>query len=295
MKYFVLALCTVSSICYGQDYRKQFNDAFDAKDTTAQKEILSAWEKVDPKNAELFTSYFNYYFQKARQEVVALTKEQPKGESLAFKDSTGQIAGYMGSQVSFDPALVQRGLDKIDQGIKLYPNRLDMRFGKIYALGKVERWDAFTEEIVKTVRYSNQNKNAWTWTDNVKKEEGQDFFLGALQDYQLQLYNTGDDALLTNMRTIANEVLKFYPDHIESLSNLSITYLIGNEPDKAIEVLLKAEKLNPKDAIVLGNIAHGYKMKGDKAKAIEYYEKTILYADPEMVEYSKQQIKELKN
>jgi tetratricopeptide (TPR) repeat protein len=97
------------------------------------------------------------------------------------------------------------------------------------------------------------------------------------------------------MGAIANEVLKFYPDHIESLSNLSITYLITEQYDKAIEVLLKAEKLAPTDAIVLGNIAQGYKLNGDKKRAIEYYEKAIKYADPVQVEYSRQQIKELKN
>jgi tetratricopeptide (TPR) repeat protein len=96
------------------------------------------------------------------------------------------------------------------------------------------------------------------------------------------------------MRTIAQEILKYYPNHIESLSNLSITYLLTGEYNKGIEPLLKAEKIDPKDAIVLGNIAQGYKLKGDKETEIEYYEKVIKYGDERSIAYAKQQIQELK-
>ena len=59
-------------------------------------------------------------------------------------------------------------------------------------------------------------------------------------------------------------------------------------------IIERAEKINPKDYIVLGNIALGYKLKGDKEKAIEYYEKTVEYGDESAKEYAKQQLKELK-
>jgi tetratricopeptide (TPR) repeat protein len=187
------------------------------------------------------------------------------------------------------------GFDKIDKGIELYPNRLDMRFGKIYVLGEIKDWNNFTSEIIKTINYSNLNKNEWTWTNNNKYGGKEKEFLLDIQTYQLQLYNTGDDNLLKNMRDIALEVLKYYPNHIESLSNISITYLLTGEYDKGIDALLKAETLNPKDFIVLSNIAQGYKLKGDYKKSIEYYEKTIKYGDNQAKEYAKQQIEELKN
>ena len=96
------------------------------------------------------------------------------------------------------------------------------------------------------------------------------------------------------MRKIATTILDYYPEHIESLSNLSITYLLLGEFDKGIEPLLKAEKINPEDYIVLSNIAHGYKLKGEKDKAIEYYEKTIKFGNEQAKEFAKQQIEELK-
>mgnify|MGYP003380295723 CR=1 FL=1 len=69
-------------------------------------------------------------------------------------------------------------------------------------------------------------------------------------------YNTENDDLLDNMKRIAETVLKYYPDHIESLSNLSIVFMLQKQYDKALEPLLKAEKLNPKDYIVSVSYTH---------------------------------------
>ena len=288
-----LAGLVLANICFGQDFQKEFNKYFDVKDTLKQTEILVQWEKSNPKDPELFTSYFNYFFQKAKQELISLTTEKPKGENFVLTDSLSNTAGYIGSEISYIEDILQQGMNKIDEGITLYPNRLDMRFGKIYVLGQMKNWQQFTDEIVKAIQYSKINNNQWTWTNNEKRSDGQDFFLSSLQDYQLDLYNTEDDNLLPYMRTIANEILKIYPKHVESLSNLAVTYLLTEQYEEGIKALLRAEKINPKDCVVLGNIAHGYKLQGDKKNAVKYYQKLIKYGKEKDVQYAKQQIKEL--
>ena len=286
----------IFSFAVAQDYQSDFQKYFQENDTINQLKTLNEWEKSNPNDAELFTSYFNYYFNKSRDEIIVVAAgEPPTGEKyLSLSDSSGNYAGFIGSQINYDESYLKKGLDKITEGIDLYPNRLDMRFGKIYVLGQIKDWNSFTKEIVKTIDYSAVNNNQWTWANNEKQKDGEDFFLSSLQDYQVQLYNTGNDDLLLNMREIANTILKYHPNHIESLSNLSVTYLLTGEYDKGIEPLLKAEKINPKDYIVLSNIAQGYKLKGDKEKAIEYYEKTVKYGDEQAKTYAKQQIEELR-
>lgn len=284
----------ISQIGFSQDYQSEFQKYCQTNDTINQLKVLTEWNSTSPKDAELYTSYFNYHFMKSKQEVLAMSTDKPNGESLALKDSLNQTAGFLGSKIHFDQTELEKGLNKIDEGIKLYPNRLDMRFGKTYVFGEVSDWNNFTSEIIKTITYSAKNGNNWTWTNNEKYDGEEKEFLLDIQNYQLQLYNTGNDNLLKNMREIANTILNFYPNHIESLSNLSITYLLTGEYDKGIEPLLRAEKINPKDYIVLSNIAQGYKLKGDKKKAIEYYEKTVEYGDVRAKEYAKQQITELK-
>jgi len=290
----ILIAILIPQIGFSQEYQSDFQKYCQTNDTINQLKVLIEWNSTNPKDAELYTSYFNYHFMKSKQEVLSLSKGGPNGEGLVLKDSLNQAAGYLGSQIRYDKSELKKGFDKIDEGIKLYPNRLDMRFGKIYALGQISDWKNFTSEIINTVQYSTKNNNDWTWTNNEKYDGSEKEFLLDIQDYQIQLYNTGNDDLLKNMRQIANTVLEYYPNHIESLSNLSITYLLIGEYDKGIAPLLRAEKINPKDYIVLGNIAQGYKMKGDKKKAIEYYEKTAEYGDERAKEYAKQQITELK-
>jgi tetratricopeptide (TPR) repeat protein len=290
----ILITFFISQIGFSQDYQSEFQKYTQTNDTINQLIVLTEWKSVNPNDAELYTSYFNYYFFKSKQEVITLTQDEPNGEGFVIKDSLNKTTGYIGSQIQYNQVELNKGFDIIDEGIKRYPNRLDMRFGKIYVLGQIADWDKFTSEIIKTVNYSSTNDNKWTWTNNEKQEEGKEFFLTSLQDYQVQLYDTQDNNLLVYMRNIANEILKYYPNNIESLSNLSVTYLLTGEYDKGIEPLLKAEKLNPKDYIVLANIAQGYKLKGDKKKAIEYYEKTAENGDESVKEFAFEQIKDLK-
>ena len=285
----------LSQIVFSQNYQSEFEKYCQTNDTINQLKILTQWESENPKDAELYTSYFNYHFMKSRQELLSLSSDQPNGESLALTDSLNQTAGFLGSQIHYNEFELKKGFSKIDEGIQLYPNRLDMRFGKIYALGEVSDWGNFTSEIIKTIEHSATNANNWTWTNHEKKEGGKKEFLLSIQTYQLQLYNTGNDDLLQNMRAIANEVLKYYPNHVESLSNISITYLLTEDYDKGIEALLKAEKIDPKDYIVLANIAHAYKLKGEKEKSITYYKKVIKFGDEKVKGFAKQQIEELKN
>jgi len=289
-----LIVILISQIALSQDYQSEFQKFCETNDTINQLKILIKWQSEFPKDAELYTSYFNYHCMKSREELIALTTDQPNGESLVLKDSLNQNAGFLGSQIHYNQTELKKGFKKIDEGIKLYPNRLDMRFGKIYMYGQIPDWENFTLEILKTIEYSAKNKNNWTWTFNEKFDGNDKEFLLSIQDYQYQLYNTGKDSLLKNMREIALKVLEYYPNHVESLSNLSVTYLLTGEYEKGIEALLRAEKINPKDYIVLGNIAQGYKLKGDKKKAIEYYEKTAEFGDERAKEYANQQIADLK-
>ncbi len=291
---FIVLSILFSILSFAQDYKSDFGKYFQDKDTIKQKETLLKWESAKPNDAELFTSYFNFYFQKSKTEILSLSKNEPSGDALVLQDSLNKTAGFLSSTESYDATAIKKAFIKIDMGINLYPNRLDMRFGKIYALGEIEDWTNFTSEIIKAVDYSQTNKNNWTWTNNTTKEAGQDFLLSSIQSYQVQLYTTERDDLLQNMREIALAILKYYPEHIESLSNLSVTYFLIGEFDKGLDALFKAEKINPKDAIVLSNIANGYKQSGNKSKAIEYYEKTYLYGDAEAKNFAKKQIAALK-
>jgi len=291
MEYRITLLILFATNCViAQDYYSEFLKACESTDTEKQVEILNKWEESEPTNPELYTSRFNYHFTNSQQEVLELKTGEPKSDALVLQDSLGNSAGYMASKILYDSLELEKAFKYIDKGIELNPERLDMRFGKTYVYGQLNDWGKFTTEIIETIKHSSAKSKPWLWTNNEQKEGDNEFMLSAIQDYHLQMYNTGNDNLLLNMRQIANTILEQYPNHIESLSNLSITYTLLGELDKALEPLLKAESIKPEDYIVIANIANTYKEMANKEKAIEYYNKLMEFDVEGVADFAKQQI-----
>lgn len=269
MKKIILTVILIglSQIFFGQEFQQDFLKHWKSNDSTALKELLVSWEKTNPDDPELYSSYFNFYFNKSNQIKNDYTRSK---------------------------TLIDNAFEYINKGIEKYPNRLDMRFGKIHVLSLQMNWDEFTNEIIDAIEYSNKIEYNWIWANNQPKENSKTFFLNSIQKYIVKLYGTGNDSLLVNMRNISNKILEFDPNHIQSLSNISTTYLVTKQYDKAINILLNAEKINPNDYVIVSNIALGYKLKGDKQKAIEYYKKIIEYGDDKSKESAQKEIDLLK-
>lgn len=292
----IFGLTLVFNQVFGQTFKQQFYEFVSKKDTLGQQQLLDKWVKSDSNDPELYIAYFNYFVKKSVKEVVTLGQNPEGNDVLQIMDkdsSKKEPVAYLYGDTYYDQNILKNGFDYIDKGLSKYPNRLDMRFGKIYLLGQIENYEKFTAEIINTIDYSHVNKNKWTWADNKPLGDPENFMLSSIQDYQLQLYNTENDNLIENMKRIAEAVLKYYPEHIESLSNISIVFMLQKQYDKALDTLLKAEKLNPKDCIVLNNIAQTYKLKGDTINAIKYYKLTIQYGDDKAKNYANGQIEEL--
>ena len=290
---FTSLLLLITITAFSQDYQKRWKESCAKADTTAQAQVLKEWSAAKPHDPELFIAYFNYYVSKASKELVSLGPNQGGNGSFQLTDSTGKPVGFLSSSVQYDGAILQKGFEYIDKGILMHPTRLDMRFGRIYMLGKTENYEAFTKEIVETINYGNSIKNAWLWKEGKPLKDPKEFVLGSVQEYIRTIYDTEDDNLLPYMREISETVLKYFPDHVESLANVALTFLINGEYDKALPYLLKAETIAPKDVVVLNNIAQVYKRKNDKRNAKIYFEKIMKYGTKEDVQMAKEQIKEL--
>lgn len=293
-----LLLTAQSLISTAQDYRQGFSDRCSRRDTVGEEKLLAEWSAARPHNAELYVAYYNFYVQKSMVESIRIGKNPPPGKDVlqigGTDSATNEPAGYMYSDVYYKPEILKTAYAYIDTAIQRYPNRLDIRFGKIYILGETKDYEPFTTEIIRMIDHSATNGNNWLWTNNAKQEDPKGLLLGTIQHYQLLLYNTGDDGLLDNMKRIAMAVLAHYPDHVESLSDLSITYMVKGDFKSALTPLLKAEAISPRDGIVLNNIADCYMQTGDRDNAIKYYKLTRKYGDGEVKESARRRLAELK-
>jgi tetratricopeptide (TPR) repeat protein len=276
-----------------QSHFEQFSLCMKEGDTLQQIQILTDWEKSNDNDPDLYTSYINHYYAKSKTIYLSTEEKPTTPESLQITDSLGNTK-YLNERVSYDQKIIDKGIAKIDHGILKFPNRLDMRLGKIYVLKNVSRYDDFTQEIIKTIEFSNANKNQWTWSDDSPVPNAKNFFLRSVQDYVHHLYNTENDSLLDNMKMISETVLRFYPNHVESMSNIAVVYMIKNDTDKALSYLLLAQQMKPKDFVIIGNIAKAYELKNDKPNAIKYLELVKQHGDSEAIESATLKIAELK-
>jgi tetratricopeptide (TPR) repeat protein len=292
--FFISIMLLLSTPVFSQDFQILFRECVEKKDTAAMSALLLKWEKQAPDDPELMIAWFNYYVNKSRQEMVEIENVKNGNQSIPFSDSTGKTVGYVNTTVEFMPSTLEKGYSYIDKGIAAHPSRLDMRFGKIYMLGQTESYSRFTEEIIKTVAYSDVIKNAWLWTGNIPMENAQKSMLQGIQGYVNVLYNKKDNSLNDYIRQISESILKYYPGHVESLSNLAFVFIMQKKYNKALDLLLKAEKIAPKDYLIMGNIANTYKLKGDKEKAKIYYEKILVSGDAKAKEAARQELEKLK-
>lgn len=291
-------LLTIQSF-FGQNEWQQFKLLSEKEDTLGQRILLENWEKHTLNDAELYVAYFNYFVEKSRSEVLVIGQDLKQNAYMILEmenqDSSKQNrAEYMYKQVSYDDLYTQKAIEWIDKGIERFPNRLDMRFGKIYFLGLLENYEAFTEQIIQTIDYSAINQNQWLWSENSALEQPKERMLSSIQDYQNDLYVTSQDTLLYNMQKIAQAVLKVYPDHIESLSNIGAVYFLLGQYEKALTPFYAAYQLNPKDLVVINNLAETYNELGLNIKAEAYYRLLMKYGDKQDKKYAKAKIKQLK-
>jgi len=277
----LFVLFAQGGIMFAQDFQSTFQDLLSAKDTAGQRRHLARWDKESPTDPERFIAHFNYHLNLARMEMMEIRNEPGNGEVLEFRDSTGALAGYIGSIVVFDSSHTAMAISWIDSGIALHPKRLDMRFGRAYLCIESDQFEAFNTGLIKCIQYGQTIGNSWLWKDNQLLEDGDGVIREGVHSYVLQLYNLNRDEVSPYIRSISEALLVYYPEHIESLSDVAISWMLEERWDKALDYLLKAEKLSPKDVVVLNNIATAYERLNDNIKAKIYLKKVIRYGNKE--------------
>lgn len=292
--FFVLSFLFLGVGSFAQNNYELFKKLFKENDSVKIEKLLTDWEKSNPNDPERYVSAMNYYFLKSKKEVLSISQVQRNNNDvLEIKDSSGKVVGYMDADFSYDPAIVGKALSYANEAIVKFPNRLDIRFGKCYILKEIGDYKNFSKELVNTIEYSRTNKNMWLWSENEKTTDGESRLINTTYDCLAEIYNTENDNLLPYLKTIGDSMLKYYPDVIEILSITAVAHLLTDSMDKALAYLLHAEQLNPKDVIVLNNIAEVYKRKGDKASTRKYYEKVLQYGDENAKADIKEKIKQL--
>ncbi len=295
-KLILLALVLLPLGVGAQSFNGRFMEHMQKKDYKAAGKVIAKWEaSPEGSSPEFFIAAFNYYFRESRKSVLTLG-QNPTGEALTFynKEDTEKKspAGYIYDDVYFDKALLDKSFGYIDRGISEYPDRLDMRFGKIYALKEAHRYEGMVTDMVAAVEYSAEIGSAWLWSGNEAVEDAEEFFFSSMQDYIMELYETDEAA--DYMEAVASVVLEYYPDNVVNINNMGIACTLRGDVDTALGYYLKAHELAPGDCIVLANVAELYVKKKMIPDAVVYLEKIVATGNPEYKTWAEKYIAALR-
>ncbi len=233
-----------------QAYPDQFQEALDRNDYHAQRAILADWQLAAPDDIDLYIARWNYFVNNYMGE-----------------DQTGDLSAR-------DQAVVDSGFAVIDEAIAHYPERLELRFGKIYFLGQIMRWDAFEQEILRTLDYSEQIRHRWSFNDLMG--EGVALMTEGMQDYQSDMFATiadkqhltAEDSLMAlRIRRVAHRTIQVFPSNVAAMNMLAVSYLLLGDPATAVKHLLRAEQIEPTNPVILSNLVQAYTQLGKKKEA----------------------------
>lgn len=245
-----LLITTGIGTAFAQSYSDAFDEAFSHDDIAAQRKALDLWQHAAPEDVNLFIARYNYY------------ANQAMGQNPA----------------QFSTSLADSALSAIEDGITHFPDRLDLRFGKIYFLGELRKWDAFVGEIGRMLDHSVQISHRWLYP-NVPDDMIEDLLTEAMNDYLATLWQSiadtarlsaADTLVVRQIQGLAKRVVQLFPGDFPNTYILALSHLILNENDKAYRYLVRAEKLSSTSKPLLQSLVKVCRQLGKTAQAEEY-------------------------
>ena len=136
------------------NFKVAFDTLFQQHADEQLEPLLQEWIATSPDDPEVYLGYFKFYIRKARIELpIFLPVESPEDAAHVEVDAeTGQIVGYLSSQITYRIVYHQedmtKGLQYIDLGLQKFPRRFDMHVGKLIVLMEAERYTHVKECLI---------------------------------------------------------------------------------------------------------------------------------------------------
>lgn len=244
---------------FGFDKQEEVLDGLRSGDYEDVRVLLEEWEKESPSDLDMMTGWFNYYLRR-----------KAESKNVVGYMKNGQYGIY--SQTIYDDKDLKTGISYLDKALKKNPYRMDIHFGKISSLLHAEKYSEASKAITDFLKVYGKNKTEWYWTNNMKFSENdwnaEEIVLGSMQDYCSMFDYYADRS---SAKKALDGILKLFPKNVVFLNYLSYYYSSAEEYDKAIEVLLKAYKIDPNDYIIVGNLALNYENTQNYKEAEKLY------------------------
>lgn len=273
-----VALLFVSSgLAAEQDYFARFKELREQKADAQIEPLLNEWREKRPNDPDAWITSANYYFN--RRQVMISKKKPQKGDFSLTDKKTGKQAG----SISFesDEAATNRAAELLQQATTKFPDRLDIWCGLAFVYQESGAFDSEFATLQRMVSYARDHTAQLRWLNGENlPEPADDFIPEKLHSYGMyyeKKENPEEDKRFLKIATFAAEQ---FPDHPYAFNDIALYYSIAGDNAKTREWLEKANKINPKDTLVLMNLGQICSKLGDNQAARKWYQE-VLKVDPE--------------
>ena len=272
-----VALLFVSiALAAEQDYAARFKELRERKADAQIEPLLNEWREKRPNDPDAWITSANYYFN---QRQVMISRKKPQKGDFSLTDKTGKQAG----SISFesDEAATKRAADLLQQATTKFPDRLDIWCGLAFVYQESGDFDSEFSTLQRMVSYARDHLAQLRWLNGENLPEPADHFIpGKLHSYGMyyeKKENPEDDKRFLKIATFAAEQ---FPGHPYAFNDVALYYSIAGDNAKTREWLEKANRINPKDTLVLMNLGQICSKLGDDRDARKWYQE-VLKVDPE--------------
>ncbi|MCX7948865.1 MAG: hypothetical protein N2509_01990 [Treponemataceae bacterium] len=295
-RWLAVLLLVVNAVFLFADDKSTYLQLLQANKMQELKAHLEQWEKKSPDDPEMLIGYFNYYIKMASKEALVFGGETPpvRGTAMIITDpATGEKVGYLYGEVFYDRVNTEKALQVINKAIELYPDRLDMHFGKTRFLSLLKAYNEQKDYLLTLFAVGKNNDHQWKWSDGQVLENGKAFFVETLQTYIAEWMDSGNNVAFKCVQPVSEALIEYFPQSPIGYNDCGLYYAMSGDLQNAERYFLAGYQVAPSDDVILSNLACLYEITQDIEKAKKFYTLMARSSDRDAAAYAKQKLSEL--
>ncbi|HVP06645.1 MAG TPA: tetratricopeptide repeat protein, partial [Candidatus Acidoferrum sp.] len=257
---------------------------------------LEELRRTDSTDAEFYVLTFNYYYMKSQRDYLLLGRDHPEKDStfLMLQSDSGRPAGYLSDTTVVDLDTLRVGINVLKEGLRLYPDRLDMWFGLVEAMENSGLYNEMSSALSGMLTRHQANGGKWLWSfSQPLSEDPQQFVLENTQARISGLFEVGTELADSLGASVSEQLVTCFPNSPYGHANLGAIYLARGNYEASLSHLTQAHNIAPDDGIVIADLAELYVRTGQIDKAKQYYQELSQVGTPEERKIAVKKLKEL--